>query len=432
MFLSDRNKAVILSWAGGGQSSPPVQLWSDEEEEEEEGILLFVAIKYKKKKMKEASGDASDDDEEEGVEEEDVNNNSDRLTDSGIGEEREKGDEAEKEVADEDKGEVNLNSSEAGHREESSGEKNEAFDKGKEGTNETIAKNRGEGNETIKSTRNENIESSKGDECSDGRSLESEEGEDDRGNIFLLQDEKSEKVGKESLAMKNLADVVNNLKEAKSMEDEGTVTVALKEETLIEDKEGKDGGSWVEKGQDGVEESEITREDECDVKVVSRPKREGEACGSKRVTWKAEGGLEERLGGDQVQVRKSRRFKSMESRGRGRGIVGEAVRGDESVGEISERPSGVEIGRAWERSLRLASGVRKSPEQRQLRSSGGGGRGNGLSQKGGKRQDRAGERGESGEAKEKIEGDWEEDGGGAGWRSLRRLRSKPHRPSSGR
>ena len=36
MFLVVRNKAVILSWAGGGQSSPPIQLWNDEEEEEEE------------------------------------------------------------------------------------------------------------------------------------------------------------------------------------------------------------------------------------------------------------------------------------------------------------------------------------------------------------------------------------------------------------
>ena len=34
------------------------------------------------------------------------------------------------------------------------------------------------------------------------------------------------------------------------------------------------------------------------------------------------------------------------------------------------------------------------------------------------RQDRSWERGESEDGKERIEGDWEEDGGGAGWRSL--------------
>ena len=110
-------------------------------------------------------------------------------------------------------------------------------------------------------------------------------------------------------------------------------------------------------------------------------------------------------------------------------------RGDERV-VISERPSGVEIGRAWERSLRLATGVRKSGGQRQLKGNGGGGPGggNGLppSLRAGKRLDRSGERGESEDGRERIEGDWEEDGGGAAWRSLRRLRSKPHRPSSGR
>ena len=419
MFLVVRNKAVILSWAGGGQSSPPVQLW-DDEEEEEEGILLFVAIKYKKKKTKEAS--VVDDDEEEVEEDEDVNNNSGRLTDSGIGEEREKSDGEEGGEARGDKGEVKLNSSEGGHKEESSGEKHEAFDEGKEG-------NRGGKNERIESTRSENIESSKGDECSDGPSLESKDGEDNCENKFLLQDEKNEKVGKESPILRKLADVVNNVKEAKSMEDEGNVT--LVEEDLTKDREaneGKDSAGWVEKGQDGESKMEERTEDECDIKVVNRSKREGEACCSKRVTWKAEGGLEERLGGEQAQVRKTvRRSKSVESRGQGRGIAGEAGRGSES--RISERRSGVEIGRAWERSLRLATGVRKSPEQRQLKSDGGGGAGRGN---GGKRQDRSGERGEPEEGKGRVEGDWEEDGEGAGWRSLRRLRSKPHRPSSGR
>ena len=335
-----------------------------------------------------------------------MNNNSGRLTDSGIGEEREKSDGEEGGEARGDKGEVKLNSSEGGHKEESSGEKHEAFEDGKEG-------NRGGKNERIESTRSENIESSKGDECSDGPSLESKDGEDNCENNFLLQDEKNEKVGKESPILRKLADVVNNVMGAKSMEDEGNVT--LVEEDLTKDREANEG-------------KEERTEDECDIKVVNRSKREGEACCSKRVTWKAEGGLEERLGGEQAQVRKTvRRSKSVESRGQGRGIAGEAGRGSES--RISERRSGVEIGRAWERSLRLATGVRKSPEQRQLKSDGGGGAGRGN---GGKRQDRSGERGEPEEGKERVEGDWEQDGEGAGWRSLRRLRSKPHRPSSGR
>ena len=442
-----RNKAVILSWAGGGQSSsPPVQLWSDEEEEEEEGILLFVAIKYKKKNQ--ANGEASD---EEDDEEEDVNNNSDRLTDSGIGEDREKsedGDEkddearkylARKEVADQDRDEGNLEGSEGGL-------KDDTGDEGKEGTvgftNEKTENSDGSKNETTASASNENHEISKGDEGSAGANspnLDNEDREDDHGSD-LLQDEKHEKEDEENPLMTNLADVVDNVKrEAKSMENEGIVKM---EEDLIKDRKNKER---IENEEDGdrndVEEEKSgptledkdLGEDECDIKVVNWSKTERESSCSKRVTWKADGGLEERLGGNEKVTRKKggdTRSRGMEARGRGRGRgrggVREVSRGnDESV--ASERPSGVEIGRAWERSLRLATGVRQSPAgQRQLR-----GIGLPSSQGEGKRHGGGG-RGELEDGKEIAEGDWEEDGGGAGWRSLRRLRSKPHRPTSGR
>ena len=444
MLFVVRNKAVILSWAGGGQSSsPPVQLWSDEEEEEEEGILLFVAIKYKKKNQ--ANGEPASDEEEDDDEEEDVNNNSDRLTDSGIGEEREKsedGDEkddearkylARKEVADQDRDEGNLEGSEGGL-------KDDTGDEEKEGTvgftNEKTENSDGSKNETTASASNENIEISKGDEGSDGANspnLDNEDREDDHGSD-LLQDEKHEK---ESPLMTNLADVVDNAKnEAKSMENEGIVKM---EEDLIKDRKNKE--RIEEDGERNDMKDEKTGvtlgdkdlgEDECDIKVVNRSKTERESSCSKRVTWKADGGLEERLGGNENVKRKEatggRRSRGIGTRGRGRGRGGvrEVSRGnDDSV--ASERPSGIEIGRAWERSLRLATGVRQSPAgQRQLR-----GIGLPSSQQGGKRHGGGG-RGELEDGKEIVEGDWEEDGGGAGWRSLRRLRSKPHRPTSGR
>ena len=205
----------------------------------------------------------------------------------------------------------------------------------------------------------------------------------------------------------------------------------IKDTNLKEELDmGEDQNDVREEEKDTVKQT--IGEDECDIKVVNLSKTE-ESC-SKRVTWKAEG-LEEKMGAEQVPVGKAARGRRSKSVGaRGRGGVRELGRGSESS-PLSERPSGIEIGKAWERSLRLGgtSRVRQSPGRRQLKGGGGAVAGRGIKERSssleGKRLGREGG-GEDGE--EKVEGSWEEDGGGPGWRSLRRLRSKPHRPSSGR
>ena len=435
---------MILSWAGGGQSSsPPVQLWQDEEEEEEEGILLFVAIKYKKKQNQ--SEEASDDDEE------DVNNNSDRLTDSGIGEDREKsedGDGAEErqdlarnnasdETGSSDHASGETGSSGAGQEEDPSDGK--SFDRNaKEGTTDTLTN--GSKDETDESKREESSNNDSDDSKTTNNgskktlnttNLEKEEREDD-DETDLLEDDSQERGKKESPQMKTLADVVKNVREGKN---EGS---AIKEGELIKDTNLK-AELDLDKDQNDVREEErdtvkqTIGEDECDIKVVNLSKTEREESCCKRVTWKAEG-LEEKMEAEQVPVGKAargRRSKSVAARGRGG--VREVGRGSESS-PLSERPSGIEIGKAWERSLRLGgtSRVRQSPGRRQLKGDGGAVAGRGIKERSssleGKRVGREG--GE--DAEEKVEGSWEEDGGGPGWRSLRRLRSKPHRPSSGR
>ena len=245
----------------------------------------------------------------------------------------------------------------------------------------------------------------------------------------MLEDDSKERGKKESPQMKTLADVVENVREGKNANKEGEL---IKDTNLKEELDmGEDQNDVREEEKDTVKQT--IGEDECDIKVVnlSKTKREESCC--KRVTWKAEG-LEEKMEAEQVPVGKAARGRRSKSVGaRGRGGVREVGRGSESS-PLSERPSGIEIGKAWERSLRLGgtSRVRQSLGRRQLKGGGGAVAGRGIKERSssleGKRVGREGD--EDGE--EKVEGSWEEDGGAPGWRSLRRLRSKPHRPSSGR
>ena len=415
---------MILSWAGGGRS-PPVPLWSDDddEEEEEEGILLFVAIKYKKK--------TSTDEILSEEEEEDVNNNSDRLTDSGIGEEHEKITSEEKKVLDSYKDvEINPNMSERKLKEDEDNEQYAAKEGEVKLINDKLGDNGGSENENIESSNedSENLEtivSSKGED--DFKNLKNENAEDDREEDKLDGGQIEEEVGgSDSPVMTDLADVVNLAKVTNLAEKDTNVkTPSFGQEKKDREEENEELGFKGTNEPDG--------EDECDIKVVNDCKTEGDEGCSKRVTWKPGAGLEERLGGDKrgAGVRKSREVEEGargRAGGRGRGGVRGVGKVDKEKDKldkdnlISGRPSGVEIGRAWERSLRLRTGVRSQDR--------GGWAGRSLSSRRGKTHIRQGGGGDGGE---RVEGDWEADGGGGpGWRSQRRLRSKPHRPSSGR
>ena len=423
---------MILSWAGGG-GSPPVPLWSDDDdEEEEEGILLFVAIKYKKK--------TSNDEVLSEEEEEDVNNNSDRLTDSGIGEEHEKITSEEKKVLGSNKDdEINPNMSERKLKEDEDNEQHPAKEGDVKLINDKLGDTGGSENENIESSKEdlenlETIESSKGED--DSKNLKNENAEDDCKEDKLDGGQSEEVGGSDSPVMTNLAEVVNLAKMTNLAEKDTNVKApSFGQEKKDREEENEELGLKDKIERDGA--------DKCDIKVVNDCKTEGDEGCSKRVTWKSGAGLEERLGGEKRKagVRKSREVDRGRAGGRGRGGVRGLGKVDKDKLDkdkdkldkdnvISERPSGVEIGRAWERSLRLRTSGRGD---RALRS-----------------QDRAGRAGRSssslrgkthvgqgggggGDGEERVEGDWEADGGGGpGWRSQRRLRSKPHRPSSGR
>ena len=418
---------MILSWAGGGRS-PPVPLWSDDDdEEEEEGILLFVAIKYKKKTSN----------VEILSEEEDMNNNSDRLTDSGIGEEQEKITSEEKKVLDSNKDDdINPNKS----KEHFDNEQHAAKEGEVKLINDKLGDNDGSENEDIESSNKdsenfETIESSKGED--DSKNLKNENAEDDCEEDKSDGGPSGEVGGSDSPVMTNLAEVVNLAKKTNLAEKDTNVkTPSFGQEKKDREEENEELGLKDTNEPDG--------KDECDIKVVNDCKTEGDEGCSKRVTWKSGAGLEERLGGHKrgAGVRKSREVEGARGRAGGRGRGG--VRGVGKVDKdkldkdkdkldkdnvISERPSGVEIGRAWERSLRLRTSLRSQDRA--------GWAGRSSSSLRGKtpvgRAAAAGGGGGGGDGEERVEGDWEADGGGGpGWRSQRRLRSKPHRPSSGR
>ena len=380
LFSYCRNKAVILSWTGG--TSPPLPLWQEEEgeEEEEEGVLLFVAIKYKNKNKgrateKKSFPELAMEDEIEYEEDSEVNNNSeDCLGDSGIG----------------DEGQADAEKEQDNFTKTTETEKKGGFDKHDEYDNEET-----------KFSSPSKAEETKEDEIKfEMLNLEQKRTEDVKdvietvtGTVFETDPE-----GPNS---------DEPLREAVSRTDFESVTLPLAE-FAIDDK-------------------------------LSSIKEEG----IKRVTWNET--LEEKFGGHKSRSRgRNERGRRGEGRrrdqvknqrlevkevGEGAGARSQSVLPERISLEEENKSRGARISSlhlplvdrvaAWERSLRRP--VRERPGRGERGEEGREGREGELRM--GKRQE------------EIRDGEWEDEWDGEEAHSkstVRRLRAKPHRPSSGR